>query len=186
MNQDPTNSQKLKALQDALEIYGSDLNKMPKAQAAQIKTFVSQNSQAQELYQQAVALDAVLDRHHIPETAHQEVQARIMAALDKDETATVIEFSPKPNKAPVTRLKAQHEGAANENQPASLLASGLLAASLMLGMVFGALGQAPTTFFINTTLTMASNEASDNLWGLTPDDQFERVFFPQTSNEGSQ
>ncbi len=186
MNQDQTNSQKLKALQDALEIYGSDLKKMPKEQAAEIKMFVSQNPQAHELYQQALALDAVLDRYDLPETDHQDVQTRIMAALDEEETATVIEFTPKLNKAPKPKRKAPHEKAANENQPASLLASGLLAASLMLGMVFGAWGQTPTTFFINTTLTMASNETGDNLWGLTPDDPFESVFLPQTPNERSQ
>ena len=173
--------QDLKELKQALDIYG-DFKRMPAPLVTKFEKLVSTHPEAKTLYQQAQTLNWALDQYVLDEThtaatqkteIHEALQAAIMEKIKAADKKAPLSSAPPPN-------------AANENSPLDLITSGLLAASLLLGLLIGAMGQAPTTFFINTSLTIAQNNEQAGLWNLDEEEQITTLLLADGQAEGSQ
>lgn len=157
------NDMTTKALLETLETYGSDLSRMPSDKAAAVKTLVSQSTEAKALYDEALKLDTSLSDYMFAQISKNEIdcsalEARIMAAAfpqqgeAPEETAQIVPYPAKP--APIS--KKTEPKAANDNWQSALAASGLLAASLLFGIYFGAMGGVSTVLGSEEEVTMAS------------------------------
>lgn len=166
----------LKSLQQILDVYGADLSRMPEALASKVKTFTQEQKAAQSLFAETLALDKTLNQFNDQSEAasnfdiaalEKKYMAKIaalpaalpMATSTDNQTNKIIKFNiekqaPKQQTAP---------SIANDNHKARYLASGLLVASLLFGLVFGALGGANLFLEDASPLLLASNDMADDI-----------------------
>lgn len=171
----------LETLATTLDAYGSDLSRMPAELGTKVRELIETSPAAKTLFEEAQKLDAALSDYMAPRGDTSMVdfaalQSRIMAhtALDAseqpgDKADNIIEFAPASSvkaKQPRAENKATTPATpapANDNSFSALAASGLLAASLLFGVFFGAFGGADSFFGTETEMTMASTTLSDDI-----------------------
>lgn len=174
----------METLADLLDQFGGDTSRMPAQTAAAIEELVARSDEARDLLEQARALDDALSANR--REVSWDISALESRILDtafngaaKQHDASIINLS--DHKSLASQLadqtgKAQPESdraplaAANDNRWSSrLAASGLLAASLLFGVFFGAFGGANMLIGEQPGMTLASTDLSTVL----ADDFFE-------------
>lgn len=171
----------LETLATTLDAYGSDLSRMPAELGTKVRELIETSPAAKALYEEAEKLDAALSDYMAPRSDTSAVdfaalESRIMAQTGLDAGAqagdmgdNIIEFAPARS-VKANQPRAENKAAtpatpapANDNSYSALAASGLLAASLLFGVFFGAFGGAESFFDTETEMTMASTTLSDDI-----------------------
>lgn len=163
-----------------LDIYGSDISRWPTEKAAAADALLGTSEGAKAKLSEARQLDEMLTGHlsDVASTNQIDLSAledRILSAALKDhthtaESAKVIDHPAKSASESVAQSAVSKlQSPANDNWVSNLAASGLLAASLLIGLYFGAMGGAST--FLNTgqELTLASLPFSGDILELGED-----------------
>lgn len=121
----------IEALEQALERFGSDRTRWPAPVRRKLAGLLSDNDEAKERVREAEALDRLLDLAPPPDVDTRALADRIMAAAIAEAPAA------PPEKARVAWASFGRRPAVGEAQ---WPAAALLAASLVLGTVFGLTG----------------------------------------------
>lgn len=174
-----TEKMTMETLSDLLDQYGGDTSRMPAQTAAAIEELVARSDEAREMLQQARALDKALSANRREVNWDiSALESRILEAAFTGEArqnnASIINLSDHKPLAgqPVDDSKVQATpttansvtaplAAANDNRWSSrMAASGLLAASLLFGVFFGAFGGANMLIGEQSELTLASTDVN--------------------------
>ena len=178
-----TTNMTLLELEQTLEIYGADFRKMPDHLAKDVKLLVKQSAKAKALYQEFAALDEMLNTAKpMPAFEIKQLEQNILSTLSHDlaeneetnqpSSSSVIAFSPDKNSQSIEPSKAVNHPslhAENDNRQFQMIASGLIAASLLLGVFFGATGNATGLFEQSFTVSLASADMADDILYLDTD-----------------
>ncbi len=136
-------------LEQVLEVYGADLNRMPDALAHKVSAFIETDDCGRKLFNEAASMDEVLNIHtDLPHFDFNALEISIASSLQDD-----IEINPR--------------AAANDN--GWIVTSGLLAASLLLGLFFGSLGAGTYLFDGSGALSVASASMTDDIFYINED-----------------
>lgn len=174
-----TEKMTMETLADLLDQYGGDTSRMPAQTAAAIEELVARSDEAREMLQQARALDKALSANRrevnwdISALESQILEAAFTGEA-RQNNASIINLSDHKPLAgqPVDDSKVQATpttansvtaplAAANDNRWSSrMAASGLLAASLLFGVFFGAFGGANMLIGEQSELTLASTDVN--------------------------
>lgn len=174
-----TEKMTMETLADLLDQYGGDTSRMPAQTAAGIEELVARSDEAREMLQQARALDKALSANRrelnwdISALESQILEAAFTGEA-RQNNASIINLSDHKPLAgqPVDDSKVQATpttansvtaplAAANDNRWSSrMAASGLLAASLLFGVFFGAFGGANMLIGEQSELTLASTDVN--------------------------
>lgn len=175
----------IEMFQKTIDIFGADLDRLPPKEAEAARRLLTNSEDARLIYQEAKNLDAFLSSDERPVFNLDQCQKNISKAIDEAQAAVtqdehnIIDFKPtKPN----AQNNEQSAKAANDNGPTPLIAASLLAASLMFGVMFGALGSI-TLFETDTNISLASNDINEEFLGLAAGSIIENNFFELTENE---
>lgn len=168
----------------ALEIYGGDVERMPGTLQQQVTALAANDAAAKALIKQARALDEQLLEDELPEFDLAGCEAAIFEAIDKEQTdgkaGTADNVIQMPVKSKTEKVVDAPDRAkpnpANDNGVSSFTAAGLLAASLLFGVMFGSLG-VPGLLDGGTSLTIASNELNDDIFYTDNNLTLESDFF---------
>lgn len=168
---------KRKALLLALDTYGADLARMPEPMAIMVKDLIDNFDEATALFEEAKVLDEAFNNAQNVDWDLESLGNNIITAAkrqlpknqkqNKTET-TVIDFMDSKQRMDNTPPLSQ-TGPANDNWIGNLATSGLLAASLLFGIFFGAFGGANTLMGDHTDLTIASADLSNDILLLDTD-----------------
>ncbi len=188
-----TSRMNLERLEQALDIYGADLSRMPGELKKQVEELVENDQQAKALLKEAAGLDKALD-NRMPEVKFDlaALENKIMAAVsdtvlaeqNQDElsdSATILDMQKwkKDHGTASSRNHGKTDDVKNQNHnqlwkslvpTPYIMSSGLIAASLLCGVFFGSLGGVTYIFGDTSTITMASLEMTDDLLYLSSDD----------------
>ena len=191
----------IETLAKLLDQYGSDRSAMPAQTAAAIDELVARSSEAKELVHQAEALDTALadNKRHVDwdiSSLEDSILNAAFAELPERKSASIINLSDhkaaagKPaageQKQPQTLADKPSTKTATAQQPSAIkpandnrwstqiAASGLLAASLIFGIFFGAFGGANMLIGGQTEMTLASTDLNtvlaDDIFDLGADE----------------
>jgi anti-sigma factor RsiW len=139
------------ALERLLDVYGADRTRWPARERLRFASFISEDEAAQRLVAESAALDALLDRApRASEDRERALKERIVAAaLRSAEPQLAVVSTGEENALP--RLPAWLRYARRAPSPTRTRerrewpAAGLLAASLMIGVMLGSAGMFDTT-----------------------------------------
>lgn len=146
---------KRKALHLALDTYGADLTRMPEQTAKMVKDLIDNSSEAAALFKEAKTLDDTLNN--------------IDRDVDWDLGALKNNILTAAQNQPVKTNHSPQITPANDNWVRELAAPGLLAASLLFGIFFGAFGGANLLMGDHTDITIASADLSNDILLLDTD-----------------
>lgn len=168
------NKEKLKTL---LDIYGADLTRMPKDVAGEIKTFLTQikdqklagsifdHTEIDNLFTEAKELDQTLDSvRQTPKFDIDALEDKMFNKVFPDDQSEVISFHEQKTRREETKKTSSMTG--NDNEISNLFtfkSAGLIAASLLAGLLIGSLGTIDHLFFDENSLLIASNSLTDDV-----------------------
>jgi len=141
-------SEEIEALERLLEVYGADRTRWPARERLRFASLIADEPEAQRLVAEAAALDRLLDQ--APTASKEREQAlteRIIAAAraqqnDPDRSSEAAPAITNTVKFPVWARRPQKSGAVSVSE---WPAAGLLAASLVLGVMLGSAGTLDST-----------------------------------------
>lgn len=141
-----TRAKDREALERLLDVYGADRTRWPARERLRFASFISEDEAAQRLVAESTALDALLDRApRASEARERALKERIVAAaLRSAEPQLAVVSTDEENAMP--RLPAWLRSArraplsARTRERREWPAAGLLAASLMIGVMLGSAG----------------------------------------------
>lgn len=168
------NKEKLKAL---LDIYGADLSRMPKDVANKIETFLKQENEQkasntsfdqteiENLFNEAKRLDLALDQvRQTPKFDIGDLEQKIFNEAFPNDQSEVISFEEQRGKRKEKNQTSSMTG--NDSEISDLFtfkSTGLIAASLLAGLLIGSLGTIDHLLFDENSLLIASNSFTDDV-----------------------
>lgn len=168
------NKEKLKAL---LDIYGADLSRMPKDVANKIETFLKQENEQkasntsfdqteiENLFNEAKRLDLALDQvRQTPKFDTGDLEQKIFNEAFPNDQSEVISFEEQRGKRKEKNQTSSMTG--NDSEISDLFtfkSTGLIAASLLAGLLIGSLGTIDHLLFDENSLLIASNSFTDDV-----------------------
>lgn len=168
------NKEKLKAL---LDIYGADLSRMPKDVANKIETFLKQENEQkasntsfdqteiENLFNEAKRLDLALDQvRQTPKFDIGDLEQKIFNEAFPNDQSEVISFEEQRGKRKEKNQTFSMTG--NDSEISDLFtfkSTGLIAASLLAGLLIGSLGTIDHLLFDENSLLIASNSFTDDV-----------------------
>ena len=168
------NKEKLKAL---LDIYGADLSRMPKDVANKIETFLKQENEQkasntsfdqteiENLFNEAKRLDLALDQvRQTPKFDIGDLEQKIFNEAFPNDQSEVIPFEEQRGKRKEKNQTFSMTG--NDSEISDLFtfkSTGLIAASLLAGLLIGSLGTIDHLLFDENSLLIASNSFTDDV-----------------------
>jgi|GEM_PF-4068491 len=192
-----------KKLEELLDIYGANLSKMPEPLVKEVKDFlrycsddldgsgqneqrlsaisISMKEKIAELMEKAEFVDQALDHHNpLPNWDMKTLEEKIFAkafASKQESTADVISFddrktSIKKNKRPSIVGKPS-----GNNEFFTMKSTGLIAASLLAGLLIGSLGGLDHVFYEEGSTLIASNSLMDDVLYLGTEYSLETAEF---------
>lgn len=188
-NNQPIKNVSLENLEAILEVHGADFARMPVQLAKDIKALIDQSSDAQQMFKQAEFIDRALNQSALARSDGDISSKFDIAALEASIQKTIAQTKMgaeirneediknqeivdltkwKNNNRSKSKISAQNQSVF-QNWKTSLAAPGLIAASLMMGVFFGANGGTTMLLGDNATMTMASNEIADDIFYFDTD-----------------
>lgn len=168
------NEEKLKTL---LDIYGADLSRMPKDVANKIETFLKQENEQkasntsfdqteiENLFNEAKRLDLALDQvRQTPKFDIGDLEQKIFNEAFPNDQSEVISFEEQRGKRKEKNQTFSMTG--NDSEISDLFtfkSTGLIAASLLAGLLIGSLGTIDHLLFDENSLLIASNSFTDDV-----------------------
>lgn len=168
------NEEKLKNL---LDIYGADLSRMPKDVANKIETFLKETNERkwsstnfdqtkiEDLFNEAKQLDQTLDQlRPTPKFDVGALEDKIFDQVFSNDQSEVISF--EEQKILREEKKQTSSMTGNESEISDLFtfkSTGLIAASLLAGLLIGSLGTIDHLLFDENSLLIASNSLTDDV-----------------------
>jgi hypothetical protein len=157
--------------QSLLDTYGADPARWPAAHRTPMLAVIERNPQARALLREAQALDRVLDTApRVDPVRHPRIQSRILAAaiasprISGSQVAdgagvTVVPLRPRP-------VTPTHVADPGQDRRETWYMGGLLAASLVLGLILGSSVMSPSTIAaFGAGEREASSDVVAALWG---------------------
>lgn len=190
-----TNNQQIKNvtlenIEAVLEVHGSNFDQMPASIAKDIKALIINSDKAAQIYKQAKFIDEALNQSELAQSDEKIMAMFDMASLEASiqqniaktkqienngsdaETITsnnVVKFTNRKDKQTTNNAMAAHNQSVLKNWKTSLAAPGLIAASLLMGLMFGVNGGTSMLLGDTALITMASNEITDDILYLDTD-----------------
>lgn len=168
------NEEKLKTL---LDIYGADLSRMPKDVANKIEMFLKETNEQkasgtnfdqtkiENLFNEAKQLDQTLDQvRPTPKFDIGALEDKIFDQVLSNNQSEVISFEEQKEKRKEKKQTSSMTG--NDNEISDLFtfkSTGLIAASLLAGLLIGSLGTIDHLLFDENSLLIASNSLTDDV-----------------------
>jgi len=166
-------SEEIGALERLLEVYGADRTRWPPRERLRFASLLANEPEAQRHVAEAAALDRLLDLAPTASTARERaVSERIMGAAQTQQHAPHRGSEAAPAISNIVKLPAwarrwQIAGAFSLDE---LPAVGLLAASLVLGVMLGSAGTLDTTMQdVAEVAGLSSNVTGDSQFTLGED-----------------
>lgn len=145
----------LAAFEEVLETFGSDRTRWPAPVRRDYAGLLATNADAQARLREAEALDRLLDLAPPPEIDTSALASRILAAAAAEGRAAAASPATSPAANPTTpRTRSIFERRSGNRSDDQWPAAALLAASLVLGALFGFSGMVPQQ--ADTTVAEAS------------------------------
>ncbi|MEP3477051.1 MAG: hypothetical protein ABJN57_12585 [Hyphomicrobiales bacterium] len=193
-----------KKLEQLLDIYGADLSKMPEPFAKKVKDFLQQlqegtsqasggeqrlsNSQTSsnketvsELIKKAELLDQALDHQKpLPNWDMQALEGKILAkvfASKQTSTADVISFDERKITIEKNKPISIVSKASGKSEFFTIKSTGLIAASLLAGLLIGSFGGLDHLLYEEGTTLIASNSFMDDVLYLGTEYSLETADF---------
>lgn len=193
-----------KKLEQLLDIYGADLSKMPEPFAKEVKDFLQQlqegtsqgfdgeeeasGSQAStqkekifELIEKAELLDQALDHHkQLPKWDIEALEGQILAkafASEQTSTADVISFDERKISIEKNKPISIVSKASGKSEFFTIKSTGLIAASLLAGLLIGSFGGLDHLLYEEGTTLIASNSFMDDVLYLGTEYSLETADF---------
>ncbi|GAA6213054.1 hypothetical protein NBRC116602_27950 [Hyphomicrobiales bacterium 4NK60-0047b] len=179
-----------KKLEQLLDIYGADLSKMPEPFAKEVKDFLQQlqegtsqgfdgeeeasGSQAStqkekisELIEKAELLDQALDHHkQLPKWDIEALEGQILSkafASEQASTANVISFDERKITIEKNKPSSIVGKLSGKSEFFTIKSTGLIAASLLAGLLIGSLGGLDHLLYEEGSTLIASNSLLDDV-----------------------
>ena len=166
-------SEEIRALERLLEVYGADRTRWPARERLRFVSLIAENPEAQRLVAETAALDRLLDQVATGnEERERALSERIMAAArvqqhEPDRVREPASAASKIVKLPTWAKRPQIYGALSGNE---WPAAGLLAASLVIGVMLGSAGTLDSTMQeVAEVAGLSSNISVDTQFALGDD-----------------
>lgn len=168
------NEEKLKTL---LDIYGADLSRMPKDVAYKIETFLKETNERktsgtkfdlteiENLFNEAKQLDQTLDQvRQTPKFDIGTLEDKIFDQVFSNDQSEVISFEEQKEKRKEKKQTSSMTGYDSDiSDLFTFKSTGLIAASLLAGLLIGSLGTIDHLLFDENSLLIASNSLTDDV-----------------------
>lgn len=192
-------------LEQLLDIYGADLSKMPEPFAKEIKEFLqklqedanqgydgekepsdsqaasTQKEKISELIEKAELLDQALNQHkQLPKWEIEALEGQILAkafASEQTSTADVISFDERKTTIEKNKPSAIDNKSSGKGEFFTIKSTGLIAASLLAGLLIGSFGGLDHLLYEEGTTLIASNSFMDDVLYLGTEYSLETADF---------
>ncbi|MGH1405952.1 MAG: hypothetical protein ACRBBJ_05285 [Rhodomicrobiaceae bacterium] len=193
-----------KKLEQLLDVYGADLSKMPEPFAKEIKEFLqkiqeganqgfdgeiepsgsqasTQKEKISELIEKAELLDQALDHQkQLPKWDIEALEGQILAkafASEQTSTADVISFDERKTTIEENKPSAIDNKSSGKSEFFTMKSTGLIAASLLAGLLIGSFGGLDHLLYEEGTTLIASNSFMDDVLYLGTEYSLETADF---------